>query len=114
VLDAKGARIVQSPVADHEKRRQTVGRGNYQRFHTVHPTRAARSAEGAGVNGTGVLDDLELGMLAVGDNVLGVEFPVGDQLREGVHHLGVGTYRISGDHIHVGETYALCDGLAAV
>src|SRR5262249_57496503 len=81
---------------------------------TVHPTRAARSAEGARVYRTGVLDDLELRVLAVRDDVLGVELTVGDQFRERVHHLGIGTDRISGDHVHVRQAHAMRDGLTAV
>jgi hypothetical protein len=114
VLHAESAGIVESAIADDEHRRQAVGRRDGERLHAVHPAGAARAAEGARVDRRGVLDDLELRVLAVGDDVLGVECSVSDQLRERVHDFGVRPDRISRDHVDVSQAYALRDRLTAV
>ena len=114
VLDAEGAGIVERAVADEEERRQPVGRRDDERFHAVHPAGAAAARERSRADRGRVLDDLELGVLAVGDDVFGVELSVGDDLRQRVHHFGVRTDRIRGDDVDVGQPNALRDRLAAV
>ena len=62
----------------------------------IQPTRGAH--EHAGSDGRGVLADLELGVLALGDDVLGVELAVGDELRHRLHDPVVGAYRVGRHH----------------
>ena len=113
VLHAERAGVVERAVADQEQHRQAVGGGHHQRLEAVHPAGAAAARERARPHRRGVLHDLELRVLAVGDDVLGVEVAVGDHARQEVHHFGVGPDRVSRDDVHVGQAHAVGDGLAA-
>ena len=103
MLDPERPRIVKRPVADQEERREAISSRHYQRFHPVHPSRAAAAAKGPRPNGAGVLDDFELRVLAVGDDVLGIEFPIRDHLRQLIHYLGIGSDRIRGNDVDIGQ-----------
>src|SRR5579875_56275 len=113
VLHAERAGVVQRAVADQEQHGQAVGGGDHQRLEAVGPAGAAGTGEGAGADRAGVLDDLELAVLAVGDDVLGVELAVGDQLRDLVHHLRVGADGVCRDYVHVGQPHTVGHGLTA-
>jgi len=70
VFYAKGTGIVQRPVAHQEQHRQPVGCRHRQGLKAVQPARAAAPGKGSRPHGTGVLDNLELAVLAVGDDIL--------------------------------------------
>src|SRR6059058_1461170 len=79
----------------------------------AYPADAGRSGEDARSAGAGVLDDLELRVLALGDDVLAIHLTVGDQLRHVLHHRVVGPDGIGGDDVDVGELARHRDRLAA-
>jgi hypothetical protein len=60
-----------------------------------------------------VLADLELGVLALRDDVLALELAVGDELRDGLHDAVVGPDRVRGRHLDVRQAHGLGDGLRA-
>ena len=114
VFHAKGSRIIQRAVADQKHRRQPVGSGDDQGFKAIHPARAAAAGERARVHRRRMFDDLELRVLTIGDDIFGVQFAVGDDFRNGIHHFRVGADRIRGDDVDVREANRLGDGLATV
>src|SRR5213078_2864949 len=61
----------------------------------------------------GVLDDLELAVLALGDDVLGDELAVGDLLGDRLHHGVVRPDRVGRDDVDVGEGEGFRHRLAA-
>ena len=114
VLDAKRSGVVERPVADEEQRRQAIGGRDDKRLEPVHPPGPAAAREGACADRAGVLDDFELRVLGIGNDVLGVELAVRDDLRQRVHHLGVGTDRVRRDDVDVGQLDALRHCLTSV
>ena len=113
VLDTEGARVVERTVADQEQNGQPIGGRHHQRLEAIHPAGAAATGERSRTDRAGVLDDLELRMLAVGHDVLGVELAVGDDPGEVVHHLRVRADRVGRDDVHVGQADGLRHRLAA-
>ncbi|MBI3261711.1 MAG: hypothetical protein HYZ58_01000 [Acidobacteria bacterium] len=93
---------------------QAIGRGDDERLEAEHPAGAAAAAKRARPDGAGVLDDLELRVLGVGDDVFGVELAIGDDLRQRVHHLGVRTDGIGRDDVDVRQPDALRHRLTPV
>ena len=113
VLDSKCARIVESAVTDKEQHRHAVRRSHDQCLEAVAPSGSTRACECAGIHGTGMFHNFELRMLAVGDDVLGIQLAIGNDFGEGVHNLCIWTNRISSDDVDVCQTHRLSDGLAA-
>ena len=113
VLDAEGAGIVERPVADEADHRHPQRRRHHQALHRVGPAHAGGAAEHAGADRRGVLDDLELAVLALGHDVLGHQLAVGDLLGDGLDDRVVRADRIAGDHVDVGEGEPLGDGFTA-
>jgi hypothetical protein len=113
VLGAEGAGIVEGAVADHGDHGQAERGSDGERFHRVHPSHAAGTAEDAGADGGSVLDDFKLRVLAFGDDVFAVHFAVGHELADVLHHGVIGSDGISGNHIHIGELAGNGNRLAA-
>ncbi len=103
MFGAESSWVVQGPVAYHSHHRQAQACGYRDGLEGVEPAHAAGAHEGAGADGAGVLHDLELGVLALGDDELAIEVAVSDETRHVLHHCVVGTYGISGDGIDVGH-----------
>src|SRR5438067_1209384 len=61
----------------------------------------------------GVLDQLELGVLAFGDDVLAVHLAVGDHRRDRLHDRVIRPDRIGSDDVHVGQPQRVGDSLGA-
>src|SRR6267378_1694793 len=97
VLDAEGARIVERAVADEGDHGHSQRRRDDEAFHGVHPADAGRAAEDARAHGRRVLDDLELAVLAFGDDVLGHELAARDLLGDRLHDRVVRADRIRRD-----------------
>jgi hypothetical protein len=64
------------------------------------------------LDGRGVLDDLELRVLALRHDELAVQLPVRHQLGDVLHDRVVGTDRVGGDHVDVGQLASHSDRLA--
>jgi len=60
-----------------------------------------------------VLHDLELAVLAVGDDVLDIHLAVRDELGRRLHHAVVRPDRVGGHDVHIGQPDGLGDRLAA-
>jgi hypothetical protein len=112
VLDAERARIVEGAVADEGHHRHAQRRRDHEALHRVHPAHTGRAAEDARADGRGVLDDLELAVLALGHDVLGLQLAARDLLGDRLHDGVVRPDRVRGDHVQVGEGQRLGDGLA--
>jgi hypothetical protein len=113
VLDPERSRIVEGAVADHRYDWQPQRRCDRDGLHRVHPAHARGAHEHAGADGRGVLADLELGVLALGDYVLALELAVGDELGDRLHDAVVGADRVRSRHLDVGQAHRLGDGLRA-
>src|SRR5881398_3067189 len=94
VLGPERARVVERAVAADRDHGESQARGDGDRLEGVEPAHPARAHEDAGAHGAGVLHDLELAVLAVGDDVFDVHLAVGDELRGGLHDAVVRTDRI--------------------
>src|SRR5262249_14700613 len=85
----------------------------HQGLKAVHPAGTAAPSKGASAYRTGVFNDLKLGVLAVGNDVLGIELTVGDELGDGVHHLGIRSYGVGSNDVHVRQPHCLRHRLTA-
>ena len=103
VLAPERARVVQRAVAHHCHQRQPQAAGHGERLEGVEPADAARSRKHPGAHRGGVLDYLELRVLALGDYVLALQLAVGDEARHELHHRVVGANGVGGYHVHVGQ-----------
>ena len=110
VFHAEGARIVQRPVADVGHHRQPQASGHRDGLEGVEPADARGADERPRADGAGVLDDLELRMLAFGDDVLAVHLAIGDHHRHGLHDGVVRADRIGRDDVDVGQPQRVGDG----
>ena len=113
MLNSKRAGVIERPVADQEQHGQTIRGCDDQRFEAIAPAGTAAAGKCAGVHGTGMFDNFELRMFAVGDDIFRVQFPIRDDFGQGVHHFGVRTNWIRGNDVDVGQTHRLGDGLAS-
>src|SRR5581483_2989214 len=113
VLGAERARVVEGAVAADRDDRQAQARGDRDRLERVEPADAGGADEDTRPDGARVLHDLELAVLAVGDDVLDVHLARGDELRGGLHDAVVRTDRVRRHHVDVRETDRFGDGLAA-
>ena len=113
MLDPEGAGIVERPVADHGDHRQTQPGGHRYRLEGVEPADAAGADEYTGADRRGVLDDLELGMFALGDDEFAVEIAVGNHLGNVLHDGVVGPDRVGRDDVDIGQPAGVGDRLGA-
>src|SRR6266540_1830411 len=113
VLRAERAGVVERAIAADRDDRQAEASGHGDRLEGVEPTHTRRADEDAGADGAGVLHDLELAVLSVGDDVLDVHLAVGDELRGGLHHAVVRADGVRRHHVDVGEADGFGDGFAA-
>ena len=113
VLASEGAGVVQRAVSDHRHHRESKTAGDGQGLEGVEPADAAGPAEDAGSHRRRVLNDLELRVLALGDDVLALELPVGNQLRHKLHDRVVWPDGIGRQHIHICQRAGDGNGFSA-
>src|SRR5207249_3948170 len=107
------ARIVERAVPADRDDRQAQSCGHGDRLERVEPAHARAPHEYARPHRARVLHDLDLAVLAVGDDVLDVHLAVGNELGRGMHHAVVRTDRIGGHDVDIGEADRFGDGLAS-
>jgi hypothetical protein len=103
VFGPERARIVERAVPHHRDQRQPQRRGHRDRLERVTPPDPAAAAQRPRAHGRRVLGDLELAVLALGDDVLGVLLAVGDLLRHVLHERVVRADRVRRQHVDVHE-----------
>ncbi len=96
---------IERPVGNHHLHRHAAARNRrIQLVGKLHAdARAAR--ENTRAARRSAVRDAQLRVLAVGHDVLGVELPVGDHLRERHHRRRVRPDRVGRNHIDVGDTW---------
>ena len=101
VLGAEVAGRVQGPVGDRHLDRDARPGDDGVHLVAVGDADARRPGVGPGPAGGRAEGGGELRVLPVGVNVLGVQDPVGDELRQVHHDRRVGPDRVGGDHVDV-------------
>ena len=101
VLGAEVAGRVQGPVGDRHLDRDARPGDDGVHLVAVGDADPGRPGVGPGPAGSRAEGGGELRVLAVGVDVLGVQDPVGDELRQVHHDRRVGPDRVGGDHVDV-------------
>ncbi len=102
MLGTEIAGRIESAIGDHHLHRHTTPRD--RRIKLVGELHADPGAAGENARAArcSAVRDAQLRVLAVGHDVLGVEFPIGHHLRERHHRCGIRPDRVGRNHINIG------------
>src|SRR3979490_2821369 len=102
MLGTEIAGRIKRAVGDHHLYRHTAARNRRAEFGRVLHADAGTAGENARAARRSPVRDAQLRVLAIGHDVLGIEFSIGHHLRERHHRRRVRPDRIGRNHIHVG------------
>src|ERR1700722_13422413 len=114
VLGTEIAGRVEGSVGDHHLHRHAAAGDRRIQFVGELHTHSRTAGEHASTAGGSTVRDAQLGVLAVGHNVFGIEFAVRDHLCEGHHRRGIRTNRVRGNYVDICILGSLRRGNAAI